>query len=1147
MKKLILAGFLAFFGTKAIAQDTTWVQTFTFDSIETRRADFTFPASLEGKRFEKVLMYYKLKCSPLTTWDQYDCGEWDYLTYTRIFDHTGVFDSVRVNGMHYAVNTLTPQTYSYNTTPAYDVMWKAVQNRSAVATTPYSVGGSANPAPVNFMEVGKNGHRMQWILTAAELTAAIGGAGPIEGIDLNALAAGTVLPNLTISMGATALNTLSSWQTSGLTMVYNSDLMMVPGVNSVIFGSPFVWDGTSNVIIEMSYEDGIPAASLVSLSAVDSPNASTVLEYSGDPGVFRTDATNYADLNLSNVDLGGDLTIAFWSKGNATAGTNTSVLEAVDSLGNRILNIHMPWSDNTFYFDAGSGGNYDRISKAASLAEIDNTWNHWAFVKKSSTGQMMIYKNGSLWHSGTGFTDLVGKISKFYLGTGVTGNYQYKGDIDEFSVWSTALDVTTISTWMNRKIDASHPDYSALELYYDFDDVLACADKSGNNRLAMCSADGMIVPSASPVTGFSSGTKRPELALLQGTCTAAVADSIPVTQQPEPKVLFEYMATDNNFAIVDNQLTYDNTSFDTLAINGSVLNSVPVALGTTITNDTIHYFREPFELVNDVEIGRYITPYGIGFNLGPQGFTWIYDVTDYQKYLRGTVDLAAHNTQELIDLRFAFIEGTPPRDVHNVEPIWSNFRSYQYGDMDNDNVLSATTKILSDTSETFKIKSRFTGHGHNGSTNCCEWDPKDHQIFINGVPRFTWDIWEETGCGENPNIGQGGTWPYAREGWCPGDMVKEYDHEITPYVQSGDTIEIDYDIEDVPVNDQAQANGNYVVALDLVSYSGANFQHDAAIVDVLNPNKWEYYSKWNPTCSNPRVMLQNTGEQPLTQCTIRCWVTYGNWQDFEWTGNLGFLEKEMVEIPITDQNWWFGANPDDMFHAQVFDVEGSPNQDEYEQNNLFKTKYQAPEFINGPFYVYFKTNNKANENSWKLIDASGTTIFERTTLLNSTEYRDTFDLAPGCYSVILEDTDHDGIGFWYSSQVEGETAGQFRLRYVNGGVIESFTTDFGKYHRYDFSIGYAVGTEDKGQLDEGLQVFPNPGTDVVTTEFNGNLGDGIVVTMVDGNGRKVRELNVQSIGSYFTTDIPVADLQKGMYFIQAQGSLGKTQAKFIKE
>ncbi len=78
------------------SQDTTFVQTFTYDSISTRRATFTFPAELEAKQFEKVLMYYNIKCDPLTPWDGYNCGEWDYLAYSHIYDHTGNYDSVSV-------------------------------------------------------------------------------------------------------------------------------------------------------------------------------------------------------------------------------------------------------------------------------------------------------------------------------------------------------------------------------------------------------------------------------------------------------------------------------------------------------------------------------------------------------------------------------------------------------------------------------------------------------------------------------------------------------------------------------------------------------------------------------------------------------------------------------------------------------------------------------------------------------------------------------------------------------------------------------------------------------------------------------------------------------------------------------------------
>lgn len=1129
------------------AQDTTWVQTFTFDTIVSRRAEFQFPASLETKRFEKVLMYYKLKCSPLTTWDQYNCGEWDYLAYTRVFDHTGIMDSVQVDGSRYKINTLNPASASFNIQAYYDQQWKIVQKRMANVTSSYPIAGTAT-TPMAIVNTGSNGSTMQWVVSASELLASGATTGDLQAMEFSFLNALASLQNVKIRLKNTNGTALTTWETAGFTTVYDNHLSgMIVGTNAVNFSSPYFWDGTSNIVVELSYADANTAASMIQLAAQESSVAGSVSSYADNNGVFRTTTTNYAEINLSNVDLGNDVSISFWAKGNASFGTNTSVLEAVDSLNNRIFNIHFPWSDNSIYFDAGTGNGYDRINKVATAADIDNNWHQWVFVKKASSGDMMIYKDGVLWHSGTGLTRPVGKVAKFFLGSNANQAYNYSGDIDEFSVWTTALDAATIATWKDKKIDASHPDYSALEVYYDFDNTLAMVDRSGNNRLGMCSQDNMIQQVAYPVAGRVTGSERPTVSFIQGTYFAAQTDSVLSTQFPQPKVLFEYTPSDNSFHIINNTVIYDDASMDTLASNGSTAGTIANSFTNTITNQTITYYQPPFELVHDVEIGRYITPYGIGFDLGPQGFTWIYDVTDYQKYLKGTVDLAAHNTQELIDLRFAFIEGTPPRDVDNIEPIWADFTSYNYGQMASDAVLSATPVQLSDTSEMFKIKTRFSGHGQVGDAACCEWAPKDHQIIIDGVPRFTWNIWRGTECGSNPNVAQGGTWPYAREGWCPGDLVPEYDHELSSFVTPGQTISIDYDVNDVPANDAGQAGGNYVAALDLVSYSAPNFQHDAAIIDVLNPNKWEYYSKWNPTCSNPRVILQNTGALPLTNCKIRCWVSYGTWLEYEWNGNLDFLEKETVEIPITDQNWWFGAVTANGFHAQVYDIEGTPNLDEYAPNNEFITKYQAPEVINGPFYVYFKTNNKAVENSWKLIDGNGNTVFERTNLANTTEYRDTFDLAQGCYSVILEDTDHDGIGFWYSSQVEGETSGQFRLRYVGAGIIESFNTDFGKYHRYDFSVGFHLNTEDKGMLDENLELYPNPATENIRVEFNGNLGTDLTVWILDANGRILKQQTAASDGSFFGVDLPIADLSKGLYYVKVSGSEGVKTSQFVKQ
>ena len=85
------------------------------------------------------------------------------------------------------------------------------------------------------------------------------------------------------------------------------------------------------------------------------------------------------------------------------------------------------------------------------------------------------------------------------------------------------------------------------------------------------------------------------------------------------------------------ELGNENT-FDSL---GQIINSAPFSIDTNFFNADITHYYQPYEIIEDIEIARYITPYGIQFDLGPNGFSWIYDVTDYQNYLKDTVDLRA--------------------------------------------------------------------------------------------------------------------------------------------------------------------------------------------------------------------------------------------------------------------------------------------------------------------------------------------------------------------------------------------------------------------------------------------------------------------------------------------------------------------------
>jgi hypothetical protein len=1148
-KSIALKIFLIFIGITcsliSYSQDTTWVKTFTFDSITTRRANFTFPEELNSKRFEKVLMYYKLKCSPLTTWDQYNCGEWDYLTYTRVFDHTGIYDSVRVDKAKYLANCQAPALINYTPIPYLQAdNYQRIENfrsNPSLSSIPLNTSNSSSALPFN---TSKNGGKYQMLLTAAELSAAGIQAGNIQSLALflNSLGTSGDLLFPSISIKTTTDSELTSFHASGFNQVYNASHGLTLGElnlgeNELLFYQAYAWNGTDNLIIEFSFENDYPVANSLEFQT-QTINGNTALNFEGKNGVLEFNGGNYAMLELSDLSIGNELSIEFWSKGNGIGGSNSTFLEAYDTLNNRIVNIHMPWSNNNMYFDAGISSGYDRINKMMTSTEMDNSWNHWAFVKKQTSGEMFIYKNGVLWHSGTNLNRVVGYIHRLVIGSSMNQSLFWKGEIDEFRIYNTALSQATIAANYKNKIDATHPNWSNLLAYYDFDDINYCVDRSQNDYKLMLSQGSsetmgsMLKWDELPLAGVVQSTKIPRISFGQGTVLGNM-DSTTVIRPSikEPIVIFEQEVVNKHFEILNSFIGVPSGTSNTFSPQGEIINTTPYSTSTQLINDTITYYNTPYEIIKDVEIARYITPYGIQFDLGPNGFAWIYDVTDYQDYLRNTVDLAAHNTQELLDLRFAFIEGIPPRDLHKREPIWSDFRSYNFGNMANDIVLPATNVLLSDTSEMFKIKTRMSGHGQVGDYACCEWVNNNHQINVNGVPRFQWNIWQDTECGENPNIGQGGTWPYAREGWCPGDLVKEHEFELTPFVTPGDTVSLDYVINQVPTTDPGQGGGNYIAAYDLISYSEPNFQNDAAIKDVLNPNNYEYYSKYNPTCSNPRVILKNTGEMPLTSCKIVCWITYGDNIEYNWTGNLNFLEEIVVEIPVTNNSWWTDLDSNMTFTAYVRDVNGSFGNDEYQLNSVKTTKFDAPERIDGPFFIWLTTNNKANENNYRLIDHAGNILFERNNLTNQTQYKDTFNLAPGCYSIIIEDTDDDGLSFWYSAQVEGETAGTMRLRKVGGTYIEFFPGDFGSYHRYDFSVGFELGI-DETDLEHKIAIFPNPTIGMTTIEVNGAVNEQASIEIYDLMGRKIYSEEMNASQYFAESFIDLSAVNSGTYIVK---------------
>lgn len=1115
------------------AQDTLHVQTLSFDSITTRRGWFVFPDSTH--QYRKVLMHHTLKCSPLTTADQYPCGEWDYLTYNFIHEHTGRNDSTAYQHPLFKVGAASPD--SVRVAPWQAVIaqqrWMRTDTLQAVTSETLATVGTGAVGDTNTFRPGSYATRSQYLFTAAELSAAGLVPGPIRGLRFTSIGGpGGWMPKLIVRMKATITTALTGFDDSGLTTVFNGQ--HTSGALDLLLHEPFVWDGTSGLLMDVSAEEiGVLEGHLLAGDPVAPGMA--VHEHGPDGHVeVGDDVIGVDPAPLAALDTA--VTITFRAFGAPQLPLNTTVLEAVDAQGRRVLNVHLPWSNGRIYWDAGQDAGYDRIDNAANAQDFQGQWNDWAFVKNTVTGSMKIYLNGVLWHSGTGKTKPLGGITRFNIGCDANRNNRWPGLLDEVNVFATEVDAATIAAWSGRRVTADHPDHAALLYRFGmdenpvFDDVHVLRNHADaahpawplgtvrrDQRDATALGAGSTLPGIRPTTTFVQGDH------VTGRDSALV--SWPDVRM-QPLLTRETFAVQGNGVVpVDTLFGFAGTYSYLAAPDGSLIDSTNTGAALEV-NAQLDYFGAPFEVVNNWEIGRYITPYGIGLSLGSAGFRWTFDVTDYQHLLHDSVELSAGNNQELIDLDFELIEGTPPRTVVDHQRPWGPMASRSYGALSSDTQLAPVTVALDDQADQYALRSRLTGHGHNSNDgsypHCCEWKDNTHYLFADGQQVDAWHVWQTNDCALNPVYPQGGTWLGSREGWCPGDVVKDHWTELTPYA-TADSLTLDYGITPVPGNNQGMAGGNYVVNMDLFGFTAPAHQLDAEVYLVKRPSNADLYRRDNPICHEPLIVLRNAGAQDLTSVEFAYGVSGGTLKYHTWTGLLKHMEQAEVTLPITDGAFWNGDS-EHRFTVSVVSANGAA--DQHAANDSYTTRFELPVVYNANFIVRIATNNRAYENSVTIRDMVGTVVYSRTNMANNTVYEDTLSLWDGCYTLEVMDTGNDGLSYWADPD---QGTGTFRLKKLNGATLKSFQAEFGRSLHWAFALNGFVGVPE-AERSFALTAFPNPTTGEVRLRID-DMDGPAQLEVLDAQGRRVHARALELTGTTETL-IDLAGQASGLYTVR---------------
>ncbi len=271
----------------------------------------------------------------------------------------------------------------------------------------------------------------------------------------------------------------------------------------------------------------------------------------------------------------------------------------------------------------------------------------------------------------------------------------------------------------------------------------------------------------------------------------------------------------------------------------------------------------------------------------------------------------------------------------------------------------------------------------------------------------------------------------------------------------------------------------------------ANVDNDAALFAINSPA--------GDNCTNvftPEIVIGNLGQNNLTSVEVVYSIAGGPSNTFNWTGNLATGQSTSVTLPVI-------TSPDgnNTFNVTLQNPNG--NTDDNPLNNASSSAFTA---VSGGDNVTLtlSTDCWGEEVSWILLDDDNNVIdsINEGDLASSSTFTWDFCLAPGCYTLIVNDGFGDGMfGSQYGScSIDGD----YFITASDGSVlVQMATPDYGSQVIENFCIELpgipgctdpsACNFDEAAETDDGSCDYTCIGcTNPLACNFNSNatIDDG---------------------------------------------------------
>ena len=446
-----------------------------------------------------------------------------------------------------------------------------------------------------------------------------------------------------------------------------------------------------------------------------------------------------------------------------------------------------------------------------------------------------------------------------------------------------------------------------------------------------------------------------------------------------------------------------------------------------------------------IEIARFFLPWLS--EKTKQEPVFAFDISAYSPIFQQDANLYIEslNVKKTLELKvhFKWKLGQSPTKVNQIINLWrSDITGFSYADKENpiNQQIENRTITVSEDIKYGLLKIYLSGIGDENhmpsEANCSKF----YFLNINGQTVAKRPVWRND-CSLNSLFPQEGSWIFSRANWCPGQVLHIYNHFI--HLGADTTLTIDLQLQEAAKENPSLKN--YLLSANLILFEKAQYENDAAIVEILAPNKSIDHNRYNPICGSPVIRVRNTGADTLRTVLIEYGLDDKNDNRYRWRGELAFMEEEIVYLPPL--NWYFYDQKNKPTEFCVSVEEVNAKQDEYEGNNKRSTTLNLAPVYPNKISIQFSAPQAAADNIIELVDDMGIPLFEANDFLNDSLYTFDLDLLPGCYEFIVYD--RAGNGIYFPDEKNGI------LKILNTNTKEElkyFEPNFGAEIRQQFMI-----------------------------------------------------------------------------------------------